>query len=69
MSKVCASVRVLFAVAERGVDAALRRAGVAAHRMHLGDDRDVGPAFGRFDRRAHPGQAAADDDHVVLYQF
>jgi hypothetical protein len=42
-------------VAERGVDAALRRAGVAADRMHFRDDRDVGAAFGGFDRCAHTG--------------
>ena len=60
---------VLFAVSQRGVDAALGGARVTAHRMHLGDDRDVRPAFGRLDRRAHPCQPAADHDHVVLYQF
>jgi len=39
---------------------------VAPDRVHLGDDCDVGSAFGRLDRRAHPSQAAADDDDVVL---
>jgi hypothetical protein len=36
--------------------------------MHFGDDCDVGSAFGGFDRRTHAGQAAADDDDVVLDQ-
>ena len=35
---------VLGGVAERGVDAALRRARVGAHRVQLGDDGDVGAA-------------------------
>ena len=47
--------RVLFAVAERGIDAALRRAGVAAHRVHFRNDGDVGPAFRSFHRSAHAG--------------
>ena len=39
---------------------------MTANRMHLGDDRDVGAALSGFDRRAHPGKAAADHDDVVL---
>ena len=60
--------RVLFAVAERGIDAALRRAGVAADRVHFRDDGDVGTALGGFHRGAHAGETAADDDDVVLNQ-
>ena len=47
---------------------ALRGAGMAAHRVHLGDDGDVGTAFRRLDGGAHPGEPAADDDDVVLDQ-
>ncbi len=46
---------VFLAVTQGRVDAALRCAGVAAHGMHLGDDRDVGSALGGFDRRTHTG--------------
>ena len=61
--------RVLFAVAERGVDAALGRARMAADRVHFRDDRDVGAALGGLDRGAHAGEAAADDDDVVLDHY
>jgi hypothetical protein len=57
---------VLLAVAERGVDAALRGAGVAAHRVHLRDDGDVGTEFRGFHRSAHAGQPATNNDDVVL---
>ena len=58
--------RVVLTIAKRGVDPALSRAGVAAHRMHLRDDRDVGTEFGCFDGCAHPGETAPDHDDVVL---
>ena len=69
MSKVWSFGRVFLAVAERGVDAALRGAGVTADRVHLGDDGDVGTAFGGFDGCAHAGEPAADDDDVVFDQL
>ena len=43
--------------------------GVAADRMHFRNDRDVGAALGGFHRGAHPGEAAADDDDVVLDHY
>ena len=56
---------VLFDVRERRGHAALRRAGVRARRVELGDDR--GPRAGPgLDRRPHPGAAGADDDDVEL---
>ena len=57
--------RVLGGVAERGVDAALGRAGMAAGRMELRDDADVGARVVGLDRRAHTCAAGADDEHVV----
>ena len=56
---------VLGGVPERGVDPALGRAGVAAHRMDLREKRDVGAEIVRLDRGAHARQAGADDEHVV----
>ena len=57
---------VLARVAERRVDAALGRAGVAARRVELRDDADVGARVERLDRGAHACAAGADDEHVVL---
>jgi len=37
--------------------------------MHLGNDGYVGSALGGFDRRAHTGQTAANDDDIVLDNF
>jgi hypothetical protein len=49
-----------------GVDTALRRVRVAAHRVHLGDDRDV-YAFGlRSETCAHTGETGANDQDIVL---
>src|SRR5690606_40285654 len=48
-------VRLL--VAEGGADAALRGAGVAAQRVELRDDGDVGAAFTGVERRHEPGAA------------
>ena len=65
MSKAWLSQRVLGRVPERGVDAALGRARMAARRMELRDDADVGAGVVRLDRRAHAGAAGADDEDVV----
>src|SRR5439155_24239667 len=46
---------VLGGVAERGVDAALRRAGMAAHWMDLGDQGDVRACVVSLDGGAHAG--------------
>ena len=49
-------------VHDRG-DAALRIVGVALAQLALGDDRD--PAvFGRFQRKAQSGDAAADNQKI-----
>ncbi len=55
-------------VAQGAVDAALGAAGVAAHRVHLGDEGDVGAGVGGRDGGPQAGQAGADDEHVVLGQ-
>ena len=57
---------VLGGVAERRVDPALGRAGVAARRVDLRDERDVGARVVRLDGRAHARAAGPDDEHVVL---
>ena len=57
---------VLGRVPERRVDPALGRAGVAANRVDLGDERDVGAGVECLDRGAHARAAGADDEHVVL---
>ena len=56
---------VLLDVGEGRAHAALRRAGVGARGIELGDDRGAG-ALGGLQRRAHPGAAGADDHHVVV---
>ena len=56
---------VLGGVAERRVDAALGRAGVAAGRVQLRDHADVGARVVGLDGRAHACAAGADDEHVV----
>ena len=53
-------------VSKRRIDAALGRAGVAADRVDLRDDGDVGADVECLDGRAHTGAARADDDDVVL---
>ena len=55
---------VLFDVGQRGAHATLRRAGVAARRIELGQHRGAHPRTG-LDRGAHAGAAGADDDDVV----
>jgi hypothetical protein len=37
--------------------------------MHFRNDRDVGTALGGFHRGAHPGEATADHDDVVLDHY
>ncbi len=54
---------VLFHIAERRGDAALRGAGVGARRVKLGDDGDVGGLAGV--QRGHQSRAAGADDHGV----
>ena len=56
---------VLAGVAERRVDAALGRAGVAPRGVQLGDDADVGAVPRCLDGGAHPGEACAHHHHVV----
>jgi hypothetical protein len=56
---------VLGRVAERCVDPSLGRTGVAANRVDLGDDGDVGAHVERLDRGAHTRAAASHDQHVV----
>ena len=55
---------VLGGVPERRVDAAFRRAGVAAGRVELRDDADVRPRVVGLDSGAHAGAAGSDDEHV-----
>ena len=57
--------RVLGRVPERGVDAALGRAGMAAGRVELRDHPDVCAGVVGLDRGAHAGAAGADDQDVV----
>ena len=57
--------RVLFDVRERRGHAALRRTGVRARRVQLGDHGGL-RARTRFDRRAHAGAAGAHDHDVEL---
>ena len=56
---------VLGLVAEGGVDATLRRAGVAPRRMQLRDDGDLRAPVVRLDGGTHAGAPGADDEDVV----
>ncbi len=60
--------RIVLTISERRVDSALGRAGMTANRVHFRYDGNVGSALSGFDCGAHPGEATADDDNVVLYQ-
>ena len=74
---VAAGDRVVEVVLEAVVGArdagraAFRRHGVAAHRHHLGDERDGQPRIvrGGGQRGAQPCAAAADHDDVSLYDL
>ena len=57
---------VLRGVAEGRIDAALCRAGVAADRMDLREQRYVGARIVRLDGRAHTRAAGTDDEDIVL---
>ena len=57
---------VVARVPERRVDAALGRAGVAARRVQLGDDCDVGARVVGLDRGTHACAARPDHEYVVL---
>ncbi len=57
---------VLRAVPERGVDAALGRAGMAAGRVQLRDHAHLRTGVVRLDGSAHAGATGADDQDVVL---
>src|SRR5262249_34163901 len=57
---------VLGGVPERRGDASLGRSGVAANRMDLGDQRNVGASIVRLDCRAHPCATGTYDQHIVL---
>ncbi len=54
------------ALADSGVDAALRSVRMTAQRVDLGDDGNVGAAPGGLERRPHPGKAGTQDDNVVI---
>src|SRR5690606_17008661 len=56
---------VLLLVAQRSGDAALGSAGVAAQRVELGDDGDVGPALAGVEGRHQAGPAGPYDHDVV----
>jgi hypothetical protein len=59
---------IVLTIAERGVDAALRRSGMAPDRVHLRYDRHVGSALGGFDGRTHSSEPASDDHDIVFDQ-
>ena len=58
---------VLGGVAERGVDAALCGARMAARRVQLGDDRDVGAVPGGLDGGTHPRDPRTDHNDIVSH--
>ena len=64
MSKACHSGLVLLDVAERRADPALRRAGVAAQRMELGNDRRFSAVAAAFEGGEQSGTAGAHDDRI-----
>ena len=56
---------VLRRVSERRVDPALGRTRMAARRVDLREQRDIGAGIERLDRCAHTGTTGADDENVV----
>jgi len=66
VAEVDAPVVLLPHVAERGRDAALGHDRVGLAEKRLADERGARAPGGGFDRRAEPGAAGADDDHVVV---
>jgi len=56
---------VLGLVAEGGVDAALRRTGVAPDRVDLGDERHIGTGLFGGDCRPHAGKASAHHHDIM----
>ena len=56
---------VLRRVSQSGVDPALGRARVAAHRVDLREESDVGALIVRLDGRAHARATGTYDEHVV----
>ena len=59
---------VLLDVGEGGAHAALRRAGVGARRVELGEDSGA-RALAGLEGGAHPGATGADDDGVVAVEL
>ena len=59
---------VFLDVGKSRAHAPLRRAGVTARRVELGEDRGVGPA-GRLESRTHACPASADDDDIKLMRL
>ena len=57
---------VIAPIGQRGVDAALGRVGVASHRVYLADDGHVGAVAVGGQRRTHPRQPCAYDQHIVV---
>ena len=56
-------------VGERRRDAAFRHHGVRLAEERLADQPDFDAGRRRFDRRAEPGAARADDEHIVLVRL
>ena len=56
---------VLRRVSERGVDPSLGRARMAANRVDLRQERDVGTGIESLDGGTHAGTSRPDDHHVV----
>ena len=63
---ICVFLPVIAPVQQRGIDASLRRAGVAAHRMDLADDGGAGSFIPRGDGGAHARQSGSNYQHIVL---
>ena len=57
---------VVASIGERGVDAALRRVGVAANRMHLRYDRDIRACLYSGKSGTHTRKPGADYQHIMV---